>query len=109
MPKPKRSRNPETDITHTIRDLLKLAGIPHSKILQGLGAEKGIADIIGCLPDQGGRMLAIEVKTSQGKSKPSSKRMAGPNEGRRRSLPGGPGARGCGPSPETATENKLKM
>ena len=67
MPKPKRSQNPETDITHTIRDLLKLAGIPHSKILQGLGAEKGIADIIGCLPDQGGRMLAIEVKTPKGK------------------------------------------
>lgn len=33
--------------------------------MQGLGAKRGIADIIGLLPN--GRLLAIEVKTSKGK------------------------------------------
>ena len=33
-----------------------------------LYSEVGVADIIGCLPFQGGRMIALEVKTPKGKA-----------------------------------------
>ena len=62
----------EKDITHQIRNVLKMYGIYHWKVHQGLGCQPGIADILGVLP--GGRMLAIEVKTERGKLSPHQQR-----------------------------------
>jgi hypothetical protein len=61
----------ESDITKQIRDYLNLRHIFHWKAWQGLGSKRGVADIIGLLPD--GRFLAIEVKTPQGKLSPYQK------------------------------------
>jgi len=60
----------ERDITHCIRDYLKLRKIFHWKVFQTLGSVKGVSDILGilsCRCECGrkyGRMLAIEVKTA---------------------------------------------
>lgn len=68
----------EAEITKEIRGYLDVRGIPHFKKHQGLGSQKGISDIIGCVQckichpctcpmDRIGRFLAIEVKV-EGKS-----------------------------------------
>ncbi len=54
----------ESDITRQIRDYLKACKIFHWKVWQGLGSEKGVADIIGIYR---GIPLAIEVKAPNGK------------------------------------------
>ena len=54
----------EKDITSRIRLWLGVSGIFHWKVWQGLGSQKGVADIIGIYK---GRPLAIEVKTEKGK------------------------------------------
>lgn len=54
----------EADITRQIRDYLRLRGIFHWKVMQGLGCERGVADIVGIYQ---GWPLAIEVKTRTGK------------------------------------------
>ncbi|MFH1525825.1 MAG: VRR-NUC domain-containing protein [Bacteroidota bacterium] len=59
----------EKEITKNIRDFLRMRGIFHWKVRQGLGCVKGIPDIIGVMPTTGtvpGTMLAIEVKTEKG-------------------------------------------
>jgi hypothetical protein len=56
----------EARITAQIRTYLKILGIYCWKHWQGpMSYPKGVADIIGILPD--GRFLAIEVKTERGK------------------------------------------
>jgi hypothetical protein len=62
----------EKDITMQIRNVLKMYGIYHWKVWQGLGSAPGISDILGVLP--GGRLLAIEVKTERGKLSPHQER-----------------------------------
>ena len=59
--------NPETAITRSIRDLLRLLRVPHFKHHGGLGSERGVPDLIGHLPPSG-RALYIEVKTEKGRS-----------------------------------------
>ena len=54
----------EKDITRQIRAYLNMRGIWHFKVWQGLGSQKGVADIIGIYK---GAPLAIEVKTAKGK------------------------------------------
>lgn len=61
MPKPKQS---EKDITRAIRSLLNTLGIWHWKQWQGMGSYPGVADILGIYQ---GKLLAIEVKTVNGK------------------------------------------
>lgn len=56
----------ERDITRAVRDLLRALGIPHFKVHGHLGQERGVPDIIGCLPPHG-KMVAIEVKGSRGR------------------------------------------
>ncbi len=63
----KEFKRSEKDITHEIRSYLKIRGIFHWKQFQGLGAVRGIPDIIGIWK---GRMLCIEVKTETGKIRP---------------------------------------
>lgn len=41
---------------------------PSFKTHGGPYSELGVSDIIGCLPMQKGRMIALEVKTSKGKA-----------------------------------------
>ncbi len=55
----------EAHITGAIREWLTWHRIFHWKQWQGLGSKKGVADIIGILPD--GRFLAIEVKKPGGR------------------------------------------
>jgi len=50
----------ERDITKAIRDFLKIKGIFHWKVHQGLGSAPGVSDIIGIAP--GGKLLALEIK-----------------------------------------------
>lgn len=54
----------EKEITRSIRNYLRVMGIFHFKVHQGLGSAPGISDILGC---HKGRMLAIEVKTERGR------------------------------------------
>lgn len=54
----------EKEITRNIRIFLKTNRIFHWKVWQGLGSEKGVADILGIYE---GRPLAIEVKTAKGR------------------------------------------
>lgn len=61
---PKKTKITEADITKQIRDYLKVRNVFHWKVMQGLGATPGIADILGIYQ---GRPLAIEVKTAKGK------------------------------------------
>ena len=49
----------EKEITRSIRDLLKIFGIDHWKVWQGLGSHKGVSDILGFYKK---RFFAIEVK-----------------------------------------------
>jgi len=55
---------PETRLKKAIKQYLKAIGVFHFHALQGLGAYKGIADIIGIYKK---RFLAIEVKSPNGK------------------------------------------
>ena len=64
--KPKQPKVLERDITRSIRDFLKVAGVCHYKQWQGLGSEKGIPDII-CIEKGTGRYCGVEVKTATGK------------------------------------------
>jgi Holliday junction resolvase len=57
----------EKDITREIRGYLRIKGVWHFKVHQGLGSAPGVADIIGC---HKGRMLCIEVKTDKGRLSP---------------------------------------
>ena len=57
----------EKEITHSIRSLLKQFGIFHFKHFGGLGAQKGVSDLLGCYQ---GRFMALEVKTAAGKASP---------------------------------------
>jgi len=59
-----RKATPETAIKKQIKDYLNLYGWFCFPVLQGLGAMKGISDIIAC---KGGKTLFIEVKTQKGK------------------------------------------
>jgi hypothetical protein len=61
----------ETEITHSIRSLLKQFGIFHWKNHGGPMGAKGVSDILGCYQ---GKMLAIEVKTAIGKTSPEQDR-----------------------------------
>jgi Holliday junction resolvase len=54
----------EADITKQIRHYLNCKGIFHYKAWQGLGSERGVADIIGIYM---GKPLAIEVKSEKGR------------------------------------------
>jgi hypothetical protein len=58
---------PETAIKKQIRDYLGYMGWFVFPILQGIGAFKGIADLIAC---KGGHVIFIEVKTATGKQGP---------------------------------------
>ena len=60
--KPK--RRTEKEITAAIRGYLRTVGIFHWKVMQGLGCEKGVPDILGLYK---GKMLVIEVKGPRGK------------------------------------------
>ena len=60
---------PEGAATLAIRDVLKLAGVYHWKVHQGLGSAPGVSDLLGIYK---GRMLAIEVKAPGKKIKPGS-------------------------------------
>lgn len=53
-----------SEITREIRNYLKIRGIFHFKVLQGLGSYPGIPDIIGIFK---GKPLFIEVKRENGK------------------------------------------
>lgn len=65
-------RNPtEKEITKEIRSALKVLGIFHWKVHQGLGSVPGVPDILGIYK---GRMLGIEVKTKNGKLSDHQKR-----------------------------------
>ena len=58
------AKQPETIIKKEITDYLRLTGWFVFPILQGMGAYKGISDLIAC---RGGVVLFIEVKTPNGK------------------------------------------
>jgi len=58
------AKQPETIIKKEITDYLRLKGWFVFPILQGMGAYKGISDLIAC---RGGVVLFIEVKTPKGK------------------------------------------
>ena len=62
-----RRLTPETLIKRDIKRYLSLTGWFCFPILQGLGAWKGIPDIIAC---KGGQVLFIEVKAPKGKQNP---------------------------------------
>lgn len=55
---------PETKLKREIKRLLKSLGIFHFHNLQGLGAYKGIPDIMGSYK---GRWFVIEVKSPKGR------------------------------------------
>jgi hypothetical protein len=57
----------EKEITKNIRSYLRIRGIFHFKVHQGLGSFPGVSDILGCWR---GRMLAIEIKTIRGTVSP---------------------------------------
>ena len=62
----------EAQITKSIRNLLASMNIFHWKVMQGLGCEKGVPDIMGIIPShinkaRSGHLLGIEVKTLRGK------------------------------------------
>ena len=59
--------SPETSVKKQIKDYLNVYGWYCFPILQGLGAHKGISDLIAC---KGGITLFIEVKTNKGKQSP---------------------------------------
>lgn len=61
MSKPKIT---ETDIRHQVRDCLRAKGWFVFHILQGLGAYKGITDLIAA---KNSRIVFIELKTKTGK------------------------------------------
>lgn len=83
----KRKQNPETIITHQVREFFKLMRIPHFKHFGGPLAPKGIPDIIGTLPSEtldannvdsdnphiGGRALYIELKAPGGRLRPEQR------------------------------------
>ncbi len=54
----------EKDITRSIRDFLKVAGVFHWKVWQGLGSTPGVSDIIGLYK---GIPLFLEIKTNNGR------------------------------------------
>lgn len=58
------AKNPESIITTQIRNMLSILKLPHWKNWGGPMGERGVPDIIGCIP--GGKMLLIEVKTPTG-------------------------------------------
>lgn len=66
----------ESEITASIRGVLKMVNVFHWKAWQGpMSQPKGVSDIIGILPrgiaeSTGGRFLAIEVKRPGGKVSP---------------------------------------
>lgn len=55
---------PETAIKHTIRDYLTVHKWFVFPILQGMGAYKGISDLVAC---KDGKTMFIEVKAPRGK------------------------------------------
>lgn len=59
----KNIRPKEKDITREIRNYLKIMGVFHFKVHQGLGSVPGVPDIIGIWK---GRPLFIEVKAEKG-------------------------------------------
>ncbi len=54
----------ETDIRRQVRDYLLIKGWFCFHILQGLGAYRGISDLIAV---KGGRVLFVELKTARGR------------------------------------------
>ena len=60
--KPKKQT--EKEITRAIRAFLKVSGIFHWKVMQGLGCTPGVPDIIGIYRN---RFLGIEIKTAKGR------------------------------------------
>ena len=54
----------ENDIKRQVKDLLSLKGYFHFHILQGLGAYRGIPDIIAI---KNNRVLFLEIKRPKGK------------------------------------------
>lgn len=54
----------EKIVTQQIRHTLKLFGIFHWKVWQGLGSVPGVPDILGIY---NGRMLGIEIKAPNGR------------------------------------------
>ena len=54
----------ENDVKNIVKDYLNLKGYFHFHILQGMGAFKGIPDIIAI---KGGRVLFLEIKKPNGK------------------------------------------
>jgi VRR-NUC domain len=60
----------ETEITYSIRSLLRQFGIFHFKHWGGPMSEKGVPDIIGCYQ---GKMLCIEIKKKTGTVSPDQK------------------------------------
>jgi len=62
--------SPETAVKKQIKDYLNVYGWYCFPIFQGLGAHKGISDLIAC---KGGITLFIEVKTNKGKQSPHQK------------------------------------
>lgn len=58
---------PEGLLTHSVKQLLKAAGVFHWKVYQTLGAQRGVSDIIGC---HKGRFFAIELKAPKGTASP---------------------------------------
>ena len=54
----------ETDIRRQVRDYLRYRGWFCFHVLQGLGAYRGISDIIAV---KGGRVLFVELKTPRGR------------------------------------------
>jgi len=58
---------PETLIKRDVRRYLAIRGHFTFPILQGLGAHRGIADIIAC---KNGKTIFLEVKTPRGKQSP---------------------------------------
>ena len=58
---------PENIVKKSIKDLLCKLGIFHFPVLQGLGCQRGISDLLGCYNR---RMFAIEVKKPGGKPTP---------------------------------------
>lgn len=53
----------ETDIRGQVRDYLRIRGWFCFHVLQGLGAYKGISDLIAV---KNGRVLFVELKTARG-------------------------------------------
>ena len=61
---------PEGAITKEIRYVLRLYGVMHWKVLQGLGCEPGVSDIIA-VEKKTGRIVCIEIKSKKGKLSPA--------------------------------------